>query len=196
MLMMAVLMGLNCARAAEGEEVPSAFFNTPRDVSTFYDIGRSVLEKYPDYHYFSYLIDAGDSAILFTVMAPELYSNDDKDLFLSKYGHWPFPDSYLEDYWCYILPKGGYAFEISWDDTVDLAIQTGSEWHYKVVPMEPFVYTLDRGSLIFSDLNMLPDLRENREEVTYLHAQTVILASFVLFALFRRLWFSIRGRVD
>lgn len=50
--------------------------------------------------------------------------------------------------------------------------------------------------LIYSDVGPFPDLIENREEVDYSHAQTVILASFLLFGLFRSLWRSIRGRMD
>lgn len=47
--------------------------------------------------------------------------------------------------------------------------------------------------MCWSDLPFFVDL-VHREEVLYDHAQTVILASFVLFAVFRSLWRSIRGR--
>lgn len=51
------------------------------------------------------------------------------------------------------------------------------------------------GSSIFTDLGYLPDIRE-RGGADYDHATAVILASFLLFFVFRSMWRSIRGRVD
>lgn len=48
---------------------------------------------------------------------------------------------------------------------------------------------------VWSDVWYFPDLREGGG-ADYDHATAVILASFVLFAVFRSLWRSIRGRVD
>lgn len=75
-------------------------------------------------------------------------------------------------------------------------------WFYKYVYQDrelewPFVTDSGRKGIhamwgVWSDVGYFPDLRDSEE--VYDHAQTVILASFVLFAVFRSLWRSIRGR--
>lgn len=187
-------MGLNSVSAAEpaGEEdgiMPYSSSSATSgslalsDFPIYFDLIRSVLSKYPDYHYYAKI-------------TPEFGS---KGEFVSG----QIIVVLFKDYFNLVVSQGDISFEMGMNSIQYFFhenpqnIYLPYSWRYQeFVSAYSVALWFNDGELLFSDIGPLPDIRENREEVTYLHAQTVILASFVLFALFRRLWLSIRGRVD
>lgn len=185
-------MGLNSVSAAEpaGEEdgiMPYSSSSATSgslalsDFPIYFDLIRSVLAKYPDYHYHAKIAPEFGSR-------GEFVAGQVIIVLFKDYANLVISDS------------GGITFDMGMD-SIHYTLHENPKniylpyyWQYQVT--SPGYLYFAGGEMEFSDLGPLPDIRENREEVTYLHAQTVILASFVLFALFRRLWLSIRGRVD